>query len=136
MITVSPRARNPWLGRRLGLRRRYALRIESDIDHVGFDFVAARARYRHLLLDVEPRQIELIFRDRDRNHEKLGPQGLRLCAFADQRVAKRNTDRPRRTGRTDDNPPLDADLYGEIVAAQDAFAGGLREARQIAQAER
>src|SRR6266852_4604635 len=116
MITVSPRARNPWLGRRLGLRRRYALRIESDIDQVSFDFVATRARYRHLLLDVKPRQIELIFRDRDRNHEKLRPQGLRLCAFANQRIAKRNADRPGSTGRTDDNPPMDADLYGQIVA--------------------
>src|SRR5712671_6321766 len=115
MTAVSPRVRNLWFG------CRRALGIESDIDHVGFDFVAARARYRHLLLDVEPRQIELIFRDRDRNHEKLGPQGLRLCAFANQRVAKRNTDRPGSTGRTDYNPPLDADLYGQIVAAQDAF---------------
>src|SRR5260370_26009084 len=136
MITASPRARNPRLGCGLRPRCPRALGIESDIDHVGFDFVGARTRYRHLLLDVEPRQIELILRDRDRHHEKLGPQGLWLYAFANQRIAKRDIDRPGLPGRTDDNPPLDANLYGETVAAQDAFTGGLREARRIAQDER
>src|SRR5260370_4384274 len=80
--------------------------------------------------------MELILRSRDGHHEKPGPQGLRRWALANQRKAKRDIDRPGCPGRTDDNPPLDANLYGETVAAQDAFTGGLREARLIAQAER
>src|SRR5260370_20062717 len=111
MIDASARARNLWLGCGLRPRCPHALGIESDIDHVGFDFIAARARYRYLLLDMEPWQIELILRNRDRHHEKLGPQGLRLCALAHQRIPKRDIRRTGCPGRTDHHPRLDTTLY-------------------------
>src|SRR5712671_870562 len=114
---------------RLRLQR---LRIEADIEDVGIAGRSGRHRI-HQILSNQSERYAAVFGHRYRRPVGLGGDRLLLHAALHYRDTKWNLDRGGGTGRTGDDPALDANPRADLVTGFRTLARGAGDRRLKAQ---